>query len=52
MQKKQPTTQKPQPVKRPVAPSEPSIPEQIAELLARALARLNGATVPVTVSAF
>lgn len=45
MPKKQPTLQTPPPIKRPVQPTEPSIPEQIAELLARALARLNGTRV-------
>lgn len=47
MPKEQPTSQVTRPAKNSVKPTEPTIPEQIAELLARALVRLNGAPVPM-----
>ena len=47
MPKKQPAPQATRPAKSSVKPTEPTTPEQIAELLARALVRLNRAPVPV-----
>ena len=41
MPKEQPAPQATQPVKSSVKPTEPTIPEQIADILARALQRLN-----------